>query len=420
MRRLSNDDTFRRMALRDLSSRAAVLQAIAEYDRIGQDAFLQRYGFGRARQYYLLHEGRRYDSKAIAGAAHDYQFPQLGALQAADFSGGEATVATKLRSLGFEVRAEAADSGWNIAVGQTLTRRELQQRYGGAPFGGIEPSRTTPNVLLFTDPASGERHGYFDGWVDDDECFHYTGEGTTGDQRFREGNKAIRDHVADGRSLRLFRANGTQVTYLGAFTPDPERPYYLTDAPQSGGEGLRAVIVFRLRPVGEFLRRDSEQMALASVPAFAEVPVEAQHRQRYQVQPGDPTEAERREASLVHRYRQHLEQRGCVVVRLAIRPDRERQPLYCDLFNKTDHELIEAKGTVTREAIRLGLGQLLDYRRFITPTPRMVLLVPMQPRPDLQDLLREHQVRVMWEERPGRFGDRSPYSADGAHTERFG
>jgi hypothetical protein len=109
-----------------------------------------------------------------------------------------------------------------------------------------------------------------------------------------------------------------------------------------------------------------------------------------------------------------LEQQGCIVVRLAIRPDRERQPLYCDLFNKTDHELIEAKGTVTREAIRLGLGQLLDYRRFITPIPQMVLLLPMQPRPDLQDLLQEHRVRVVWEERPGRFADRSPYSADGA------
>jgi hypothetical protein len=324
-------------------------------------------------------------------------------LQAADFSGGEATVATKLRSLGFEVRSEAADSEWNIAVGQTLTRRELQQRYGGAPYGGIEPSRTTPNVLLSTDPASGERHGYFDGWVDDDDCFHYTGEGTTGDQEFREGNKAIRDHVADGRSLRLFRANGTQVTYLGLFTPDPERPYYLTDAPQSGGEGLRTVIVFRLRPVGDFLRRESERMALASTPPFSEVPVEAQHQQRYQVRPGESTEAERREASLVRRYLQHLEQQGCTVVRLAIRPDRERQPLYCDLFNKTDHELIEAKGTVTREAIRLALGQLLDYRRFITPTPRMVLLLPMQPRPDLLELLQAHEVAVVWEERPGHF-----------------
>jgi hypothetical protein len=390
------------MALGDLTSRTAVLQALAEYDRLGQEAFLQHYGFGRARQYLLVHNGQRYDSKAIAGAAHGYQFPELGPLRAADFSGGETTVASKLRSLGFDVITNRADPSWDIEVGQSLTRRELQQRYGGAPFGGIEPSRSTPNVLLFTDPDSGQRHGYIDGWADDG-CFHYTGEGQRGDQRLREGNKAIRDHGGDGRTLRLFRAQGPQVTYLGAFTTDADQPYYFTDAPETGGGPLRTVIVFRLRPVGEVLRRDPEIMAFASIPAFTEVPVEAQHQERYQVQAGEPTEAERREAGLVHRYRQHLEQRGATIVRLAIRPDQERRPLYCDLFNKTDHELIEAKGTVSREAIRLGLGQLLDYRRFVTPTPHMVLLVPMRPRPDLLELLHQYVIKVVWEERPGQF-----------------
>ena len=104
------------MALGDLSSRAAVLQALADYDRLGQEAFLQRYGFGRARQYLLVHNGQHYDSKAIAGVAHGYQFPELGPLQASDFSGGEVTVASKLRSLGFEVITNLADSSWDIEV----------------------------------------------------------------------------------------------------------------------------------------------------------------------------------------------------------------------------------------------------------------------------------------------------------------
>jgi hypothetical protein len=388
------------MALGDLSSRSAVLQAIAEYDRLTQAAFLRKYGFGKAREYYLLHKGRRYDSKAIAGAAHGYQFSRP--LKAADFSGGEATVASRLRSLGFDVVSGRPKPGWDVAVGHVLTRRELQQRYGGAPFGGIEPSRSTPNVLLFTDPANGEKHGYFDGWADDG-CFHYTGEGQHGDQRFREGNKAVRDHAAEGRSLRLFRANGPEVTYLGAFMTDTERPYYFTDAPETGGGPLRTVIVFRLLPTGDHIRRDAESMAFASAPACSEVPVEAQHQERYQTRRGEPAEAERREASLVHRYRQFLEQRGAEVVRLAIRPDQERRPLYCDLYNKTDRELIEAKGTVTREAIRLALGQLLDYRRLVTPTPHLVLLVPTCPRSDLLELLHEHKVSVVWEERRGQF-----------------
>jgi hypothetical protein len=47
----------------------AVLAAIAEYDRIGQEEFLHRYRFASARQYVLVYKSKRYDSKAIAGVA---------------------------------------------------------------------------------------------------------------------------------------------------------------------------------------------------------------------------------------------------------------------------------------------------------------------------------------------------------------
>jgi hypothetical protein len=91
------------MGLRGITSRQAVLDAIAEYDRLGQDQFLEKYGFGRSREFFLIHNERRYDSKAIVGAAHGYQFPNEGPLTSCDFSGGEATVQPLLESLGFEV-----------------------------------------------------------------------------------------------------------------------------------------------------------------------------------------------------------------------------------------------------------------------------------------------------------------------------
>lgn len=92
------------MAFRDISSRTAILAAVAEYDQLGQRAFLEKYGFHPARSYFLVIDGREYDSKAIVGAAHGYQFPQLGPLAAAQFSGGAATVQPLLEGLGFEVR----------------------------------------------------------------------------------------------------------------------------------------------------------------------------------------------------------------------------------------------------------------------------------------------------------------------------
>ena len=77
--------------------------ALREFDSIGRDEFLRRHGFGPARRYFLIRKGRQYDSKAIISVAHGYQFPDLGPLSANGFSGGEQTVASRLRSLGFEI-----------------------------------------------------------------------------------------------------------------------------------------------------------------------------------------------------------------------------------------------------------------------------------------------------------------------------
>ena len=98
------------MALADITSPQAVQDAIAEYDRVGQPAFLAKYGFREARDYRLEHNGRLYDSKAIVGAAHGYQFPDAGPLRYNDFSGGAATVQPLLERLGFCVRVGRGDT----------------------------------------------------------------------------------------------------------------------------------------------------------------------------------------------------------------------------------------------------------------------------------------------------------------------
>jgi 5-methylcytosine-specific restriction enzyme A len=89
------------VALRELSRRE-ILHAVAEYDRLGQDRFLEKYGFGAARSYRLVVDGKPYDSKAIVGAAHGY-LPGQEPLAAGEFSGGAATVGRLLSGLGFQV-----------------------------------------------------------------------------------------------------------------------------------------------------------------------------------------------------------------------------------------------------------------------------------------------------------------------------
>lgn len=97
------------MSLSDLSDPTAVRQALEEFGRLGRDEFLAKYGFGRSRRYMLVDGGKRYDAKAIAGAAHGYQHPEKGPLKQSDFTSGLHTVVPRLQSLGFEI--EDLDKG---------------------------------------------------------------------------------------------------------------------------------------------------------------------------------------------------------------------------------------------------------------------------------------------------------------------
>ena len=88
------------MPLSDVT-RSSVLTAMEEFDRIGREAFLKKYGFGPAHEYVVVHEGRAYDSKAIVGVAHGAATGR--ALERDEFSGGLSGAAAALDSLGFEI-----------------------------------------------------------------------------------------------------------------------------------------------------------------------------------------------------------------------------------------------------------------------------------------------------------------------------
>src|SRR5579859_4776216 len=102
------------MSLAKLSSPNAVKKAMAECDLLGRKQFLTQYGFGESRDYPLRYNGRIYDSKAIAGVAHKYEFPDQGALPHKRFSGGVTAraAATKLNELGFDIDGMPSQKGW--------------------------------------------------------------------------------------------------------------------------------------------------------------------------------------------------------------------------------------------------------------------------------------------------------------------
>ena len=99
------------VALTDVTAEG-VERALDEFDRIGKEAFLAQFGFGEERGYFLIRGGRRYDTKAVVGVAHGYDRPDLGLLRPQDLSIGDAIVARRLESLGFDVERPPRNPRW--------------------------------------------------------------------------------------------------------------------------------------------------------------------------------------------------------------------------------------------------------------------------------------------------------------------
>ena len=73
------------------------------------------------------------------------------------------------------------------------------------------------------------------------------------------------------------------------------------------------------------------------------------------------------------------------------------QPLFTDMYIESQKVLIEAKGSTNRESIRMAIGQLFDYKRFVD-CEKIAVLLPAKPREDLINLLLEYDVLVIYQE----------------------
>jgi hypothetical protein len=86
----------------DRVTRADVLRAIKEYDRLGPERFFSEHGFAPTTTYELVRAERRYPPKAILGVAYEFATGQR--LQSSDFEGGKSGAVKALGELGFTVQ----------------------------------------------------------------------------------------------------------------------------------------------------------------------------------------------------------------------------------------------------------------------------------------------------------------------------
>ncbi|WP_117211869.1 hypothetical protein [Allorhizocola rhizosphaerae] len=291
---------------------------------------------------------------------------------------------------------------WDLTPGQRIRRVELHARYGGSGQGGISPSATTPNVLCFTDPRIGIQYGYEDKPAPDG-TFHYAGEGQTGDQTMTRGNRAIFQHASDGRALRLFEGAKGTVTYVGEFFMEN-----LEYVRRQASDEERMVFVFHLR-------RISEPLPAPQAPSLGTAYREANEDHEFgppkQPPPPDPDAF-----GAGNRSHRKLQNGLARLVRA-----NGLEPL-SSVLSGPDYDLawlpgpgrlvvVEVKSTTDRNEIRqlrLGLGQVLDYRsalerpdRDVTP----VLYVERRPM-DIrwERLTRAVGVVLCWPDAEDRLG----------------
>lgn len=150
-------------------------------------------------------------------------------------------------------------------VGALYNRqKQIHGVFGGQQQGGISTPKEHPLVIAFTGEA-GVSHGYHDFW-DDDEVFHYFGEGQVGDMKYVAGNRAIGEHVRDGKTLVVFQmmGKGRPYRYLGRFMC--QSSYVQPGTPDREGQ-LRSAIVFRLRSLEASLGLAASETEQAEIDA---------------------------------------------------------------------------------------------------------------------------------------------------------
>ena len=271
-------------------TRDAVLDAVDEYEDLGRDAFLSKYGLAAQVDVVLEYVGQKYDGMAVIAAGHG--FATGAPLAPGELVNRENEVAERLSRLQFRVlctqkaakaprsRSTGTGSGtrrsstrtsspatraaapavardgrklpvpdWTLQPGDVVDRKKLALVHGDPMTRHIEPTGRTANVLVFADPHKAT-HGH-DGWAPDRTAYFVTGEGRRGDQTWTHGNDALLHHAERGRAVRLFeveqtwRPGGKNHCYLGEFVLCPEDPYRIEVAPDSDG-AERQVIVFKL------------------------------------------------------------------------------------------------------------------------------------------------------------------------------
>jgi hypothetical protein len=321
-------------------STEAVDATLAEFDSVGPDAFLAKYGFGEAKGLYLVRDGKRYDSKAIVGAAIG-RLPGRTALKARDFTGGIASVVRVLEQLGYTVLDERPPRNPPWAAEEVVLALDVYLTHGvlddqdrevvdlSVALNALNVHRERPDAERWRNPNGVALKLANFAHLDPGYPGQGMARGSALDRRVFDQLSPYPDLVS--RLAFDIRA-GTRID--------------LDDLP----------IVAQPRKDG-----DAAHPAPSTSVTATSVPVEQHHTTgKYEMsRPVDPKFAERLEQPLVRDFCDFLEAGGYSSER--VRYTLDGVGYWTDLVVRSARLLFEAKYHTGRESIRMAVGQVKDY-----------------------------------------------------------
>ncbi len=289
-------------------------------------------------------------------------------------------------------RAMSDAEYWDIKIGEKINRTEFSGQYGGEPGRGVAPSIKCPNELyVFSNPYTND-FDIFSGFQEDGSFLYYLGN-DKGETVTKENIEAVHEAVSSNRTVRFFRRQekGEAYTYLGRVRIDDnpvvknlrstEKKYenrfvtrlFFQDDPKA-----RNVILGwrepRIEPA-ETITKVSSTDTIERVVTYDEHELQIAFRN----------------------WMAETEQQSAQRLNLHI----GAETLQPDLYFADRAWIVEAKRSAGRNHVRQAIGQVLDYCHAVmldveNPiSAQPVILLPTEPQPDLQALLKNLGIHLI-------------------------
>ncbi|WP_105430201.1 HNH endonuclease signature motif containing protein [Neorhizobium sp. T6_25] len=147
---------------------------------------------------------------------------------------------------------------WGFERGTAYNRRQdIHARFGGQRQSGII-TPASHNVIFIISGQRGLEYGY-DDRQHPDGLIDYFGEGQRGDMTMTGGNRAIADHLADGKTLLFFEKEypARHIVFKDEMIC---QGWHTKDALDRDGN-MRKAIVFELRPLDSVVHVADDKIA---------------------------------------------------------------------------------------------------------------------------------------------------------------